>query len=82
MNANLPQQKSDEPDKLYKKLEIELKGIDPAVLKSYTWFATNAAQNLGIETGKWYIYISCITTTIVLTSNIVAGLLVNPIRID
>lgn len=53
MNANQPQQQSDEPDKLYKKLEIELKGIDPAVLKSYTWFATNAAQHLGIETGKW-----------------------------
>lgn len=43
----------DEPDKLYKKLEIELKGIDPAVLKSYSWFATNAAQNLNIEVGKW-----------------------------
>lgn len=48
------QQQSDEPDKLYKKLEIELKGIDPAVLKSYSWFATTAAQHLGIEVGKWY----------------------------
>lgn len=46
-------QQSDEPDKLYKKLEIELKGMDPAVLKSYSWFATNAAQHLGIEVGKW-----------------------------
>lgn len=42
-----------EPDKLYSKLEIELRGIDPAVLKSYTWFATTAADHLGIEQGKW-----------------------------
>ncbi|XP_030565738.1 28S ribosomal protein S10, mitochondrial-like [Drosophila novamexicana] len=41
-----------EPDKLYSKLEIELRGIDPAVLKSYTWFATTAAEHLGIELGK------------------------------
>lgn len=47
------QKQSDEPDKLYKKLEIELKGIDPAVLKSYSYFATNSAQQLGIEVGKW-----------------------------
>lgn len=54
VNDNQQQlQQSDEPDKLYKKLEIELKGIDPAVLKSYSWFATNAAQHLGIEVGKW-----------------------------
>lgn len=54
VNDNQQQlQQTDEPDKLYKKLEIELKGIDPAVLKSYSWFATNAAQHLGIEVGKW-----------------------------
>lgn len=47
------QELSDEPDKLYKKLEIELKGVDPAVLKSYTWFATTAAQHLGVEVGQW-----------------------------
>ncbi|XP_017098173.2 small ribosomal subunit protein uS10m [Drosophila bipectinata] len=41
-----------EPDKLYSKLEIELRGVDPAVLKSYTWFATTAADHLGIEKGK------------------------------
>ncbi|XP_017057478.1 28S ribosomal protein S10, mitochondrial [Drosophila ficusphila] len=41
-----------EPDKLYSKLEIELRGVDPAVLKSYTWFATTAAEHLGIEKGK------------------------------
>ncbi|XP_034486349.1 28S ribosomal protein S10, mitochondrial [Drosophila innubila] len=41
-----------EPDKLYSKVEIELRGVDPAVLKSYTWFATTAAEHLGIELGK------------------------------
>ncbi|XP_034116602.1 small ribosomal subunit protein uS10m [Drosophila nasuta] len=41
-----------EPDQLYSKLEIELRGVDPAVLKSYTWFATTAAEHLNIELGK------------------------------
>lgn len=49
----LPKTPAPEPDKLYSKLEIELRGIDPAVLKSYTWFATTAAEHLGIEKGKW-----------------------------
>ena len=40
-------------DKLYSKLEVELRGIDPAVLKSYSWFATTAADHLGIEVGNW-----------------------------
>jgi len=48
-----PAAPAPEPDKLYSKLEIELRGIDPAVLKSYTWFATTAAEHLGIEKGKW-----------------------------
>lgn len=43
----------EEKDKLYSKLEIELRGVDPAVLKSYSWFATTAANHLGIEVGKW-----------------------------
>ncbi|KNC25543.1 28S ribosomal protein S10, mitochondrial [Lucilia cuprina] len=42
----------NEQDKLYSKLEIELRGIDPAVLKSYSWFATTAADHLGIEVGN------------------------------
>ncbi|XP_017472411.1 PREDICTED: 28S ribosomal protein S10, mitochondrial [Rhagoletis zephyria] len=41
-----------EKDKLFSKLEIELRGIDPAVLKSYAWFATTAANHLNIEVGK------------------------------
>ncbi|KAJ8673914.1 hypothetical protein QAD02_005176 [Eretmocerus hayati] len=36
------------PDKLYKRLELEVKGHDPAVLKSYGIFATTAANHLGI----------------------------------
>ncbi|KAH8382214.1 hypothetical protein KR009_002370, partial [Drosophila setifemur] len=47
-----PAAPAPEPDKLFSKLEIELRGIDPAVLKSYTWFATTAAEHLGIEKGK------------------------------
>lgn len=42
----------DEADKLFKRLEIEIKGADPAVLKSYSWFATTAADHLGIEVGQ------------------------------
>ncbi|XP_039289054.1 28S ribosomal protein S10, mitochondrial [Nilaparvata lugens] len=41
-----------EPDKLYKMVEIEVRGNDNAVLKSYTQFATSAAGHLGIEIGK------------------------------
>ncbi|XP_073825656.1 mitochondrial ribosomal protein S10 [Musca autumnalis] len=50
--ANLPPVLSEEKDKLYSKLEIELRGIDPEVLKSYSWFATTAANHLDIEVGK------------------------------
>ena len=42
-----------EQDKLYSNVEIELRGIDPAVLKSYAWFATTAAGHLSIPVGKW-----------------------------
>jgi small subunit ribosomal protein S10 len=42
-----------EKDKLYSRLEIELKGIEPEVMKSYAWFATRAAEHLGIPVGKW-----------------------------
>lgn len=43
----------EEDDKLYKKLEVELRGHDPAVLQSYEWFARTAAEHLNIEVGKW-----------------------------
>ncbi|XP_076655594.1 mitochondrial ribosomal protein S10 [Halictus rubicundus] len=45
---------SNEPvlDKLYKKLEIEVRGNDPAVLRSYGEFAFMAAKNLNITVGR------------------------------
>ncbi|XP_049880892.1 28S ribosomal protein S10, mitochondrial [Pectinophora gossypiella] len=41
-----------ELDKLYKRVELEMRGIDPAVLLSYSWFCVAAAANLGIEVTK------------------------------
>lgn len=40
-----------EDDKLYKRLEIELRGHDKMVIKSYVKFATTAAQHLDIDVG-------------------------------
>lgn len=40
------------PDKLYSSVELEMKGHDPAVLKSYAWFLAHSAQLLNIEVGK------------------------------
>lgn len=45
---------AEEDDKLYKRLELELRGHDPAVIKSYVKFATTAAEHLRIDVGKWY----------------------------
>lgn len=45
----------DVKDKLYSRLEIELKGIEPEVMKSYAWYATRAAEHLGIKIGKWCV---------------------------
>lgn len=41
-----------EADKLYKRVEIELRGMDPAVMNSYATFATTSAKHLGIEVGE------------------------------
>lgn len=41
-----------EDDKLYKRLEIELRAHDKAVLKSYVQFAKTAAEHLDIGVGK------------------------------
>ncbi|XP_050101662.1 28S ribosomal protein S10, mitochondrial [Anopheles aquasalis] len=40
------------PDKLYSRLELQMKGIDPEVMKSYATFAKTAAEHLDIEVGK------------------------------
>uniref|UniRef100_A0A2A4IXC1 Small ribosomal subunit protein uS10m n=1 Tax=Heliothis virescens TaxID=7102 RepID=A0A2A4IXC1_HELVI len=57
--AAVPLQKPIEPvpttvelDKLYKRVELEMRGIDPAVLLSYSWFCVAAASHLGIEVTK------------------------------
>ncbi|XP_059045475.1 small ribosomal subunit protein uS10m [Achroia grisella] len=41
-----------ELDKLYKRVELEMRGIDAAVLLSYSWFCVAAASHLGIEVTK------------------------------
>ncbi|XP_076326385.1 mitochondrial ribosomal protein S10 isoform X2 [Tachypleus tridentatus] len=41
-----------EMDKLYKTIELEVRGHDPAVLKSYKWFASEAARKLDILVSK------------------------------
>lgn len=43
-----------EDDKLYKRLEIELRGHDKMVLKSYVQFAVTAAEHLNIDIGRRY----------------------------
>ncbi|XP_063994232.1 small ribosomal subunit protein uS10m [Diachasmimorpha longicaudata] len=47
-----PNQEPSRLDKLYKKIEIEVRGNDPAVLTSYGVFSTEAATHLGITVGR------------------------------
>lgn len=51
-------------DKLYKRVELEMRGIDPAVLLSYSWFCIAAASHLGIEVTKRFVYSSINRTDI------------------
>ncbi|CAH0561011.1 unnamed protein product [Brassicogethes aeneus] len=46
-------QQQSEPDKLYKFVELELKGHDPAVLKSYAKFAITAGNHLDVNSISW-----------------------------
>ncbi|KAH7971769.1 hypothetical protein HPB52_002753 [Rhipicephalus sanguineus] len=41
-----------EPDKLYKRIELEVRGHDTAVLKSYKWYALEAAKLLDIKVSR------------------------------
>ena len=41
-----------QPDKLYRLLEVEVRGHDKAVLDSYETFATTAARELDINVHK------------------------------
>ncbi|KAM4633902.1 small ribosomal subunit protein uS10m [Polymixia lowei] len=43
---------TDEPDALFQKVSVLVKGHDRAVLDSYEFFATMAAKELGITLGK------------------------------
>ncbi|XP_072528872.1 small ribosomal subunit protein uS10m isoform X2 [Salminus brasiliensis] len=43
---------TDEPDTLFQKLTVLVKGHDRAVLDSYEFFATMAARELGLTLGK------------------------------
>lgn len=43
---------SDEPEILYKRLSLLVKGHDKAVLNSYKYFAVLAAEELGISIEK------------------------------
>jgi len=45
----------EEPDQLYKTLEVEVKGHDTAVLNSYEKFVSMAAEHLGIKIGKMWV---------------------------
>ncbi|KAF6027516.1 MRPS10 [Bugula neritina] len=43
-----PSTGAPEPDDLYKTIQVEVRGHDPSVLKSYEFFATEAAKLLNI----------------------------------
>ncbi|XP_065201484.1 small ribosomal subunit protein uS10m [Planococcus citri] len=45
---------SDEPDKLYKTIEVEMRAYEKATLKSYSEFLKMAADNLDITIGKCF----------------------------
>jgi len=40
------------PDALYKTIDLEMRAHNPAVLKSYSWFAGSAAKELDINVEK------------------------------
>lgn len=43
---------TEEPDTLYQRLSVQVKGHDKAVLDSYEFFATLAARELGLTLEK------------------------------
>lgn len=49
------QSTGNEPDKLYQTLEIEVKGHDPTVIKSYEQFVCMAARELDVNVSKVYV---------------------------
>lgn len=51
-------QVADEPDKLYKKIEIEMKANEARTIESYEKFVQMAAKHLDITVEKRYEFIS------------------------
>ena len=47
-----PQPQDWMADKLFKQIDLELRAHEPAVLKSYSWFAGAAAKELNIKLDK------------------------------
>ncbi|XP_060531332.1 small ribosomal subunit protein uS10m [Cylas formicarius] len=53
INATADRAAESQLDKLYKTLELELRGNDPAVLNSFCKFATTAGHHLGLDGKTW-----------------------------
>ncbi|KAG5882766.1 hypothetical protein JTB14_029942 [Gonioctena quinquepunctata] len=52
-SANVEKSIEGELDKLYEVVELELRGNDPAVLKSFSKFAVTTGNHLDINTASW-----------------------------
>lgn len=53
VSPKIVEEGNEELDKLYKIVELELKGNDPAVLKSFAQFATTTGSHLDIECKRY-----------------------------
>ncbi|VEN62339.1 unnamed protein product [Callosobruchus maculatus] len=51
--SNAKSTAQDEPDKLYRIVELELRGNDPAVLKSFCKFATTTGKHFDLDCKTW-----------------------------
>ncbi|XP_044748271.1 28S ribosomal protein S10, mitochondrial isoform X2 [Coccinella septempunctata] len=53
--ANVAETSQEELDKLFKTVEVELRGNDPAVLNSFIKFAKTAGNHLNIQSQTWHL---------------------------
>ncbi|XP_064600362.1 small ribosomal subunit protein uS10m-like [Liolophura sinensis] len=67
-NSSTEVENEDVPDDLYRQLDVEVKGHEPAVLDSYQKFVTLAAQELEIEIGQIFTPPKIITRRTLLKS--------------
>ncbi|RZB94453.1 Ribosomal S10 domain containing protein, partial [Asbolus verrucosus] len=51
--SSIQKTEESEPDKLYRIVELELKGHDPAVLNSFVKFTTTASNHLDVQSKTW-----------------------------